>query len=137
MSWQSKYERVPFVEKGRVMDGADCWGLVRIILKEERGIDLPDYLGVYNEDFKKWSQDERTALEEIMKAEADQKWQEVTRPQPFDVILMKMKGFATHVGIVIDRQRMIHCQEGIGTSIEKFNSIRWSDNVVGFYRWVN
>lgn len=137
MTWQNKYAHIPFKEKGRSAAGADCWGLVRIIYQAERGIELPDYLEVYELGFSAWSKDDRTKLERLVQEESKQKWQEVSRPQPFDVIVMKMKGFATHVGIVIDSQRMIHCQEGIGTSIEKFNSIRWRDNVVGFYRWGN
>ncbi len=137
MSWHHKYERVPFLEKGRTIDGCDCWGLVALVLKNERGIDLPDYLMVYDEDFKSWSSEQRQQLQKVISEESAKCWQEVEKPQAFDVILMKMKGFNTHVGIAIDGNRMIHCQRNIGTSIEKMDSIRWRNNVVGFYRWAS
>lgn len=129
MEWQKKYERVPFVERGRIMSGADCWGLVCLVYAQERGIVLPSYAEAYE------STDDRARLAEIVSHESQQGWQAVDRPQPFDVILLKMGGIPSHVGIVIDRQRMIHCQRDIGTAIEKINSIRWRDNVAGFFRW--
>lgn len=137
MAWYHKYERVPFLEKGRTMDGADCWGHARLIYKNERGIELPDYLEVYEPNFKEWSNEHRALLQRLASDESQKHWQEVFEPQEFDIILMKQKGYNTHVGVAIDDRRMIHCQRNIGTSIERFNSIRWRNNVVGFYRWAS
>jgi len=39
-----QYAFVPYVDKGRSMSGADCWGIVRLVLHREHGInDLPEF----------------------------------------------------------------------------------------------
>jgi len=39
-----QYAFVPYIDKGRSMDGADCWGIVRLVLQREHGIgDLPGF----------------------------------------------------------------------------------------------
>jgi cell wall-associated NlpC family hydrolase len=38
------YMFVPYLDKGRTMSGADCWGLVRLVLGREFGIQgLPEF----------------------------------------------------------------------------------------------
>jgi len=41
-----------------------------------------------------------------------------------------------HVGLVIDRKRMLHVMEGINSTIEEFTGIQWKKKVEGFYRYV-
>ena len=39
-----QYAFVPYIDKGRSMNGADCWGIVRLVLHREHGInDLPEF----------------------------------------------------------------------------------------------
>ena len=133
MVWQNKYERVPFKEKGRDLSGCDCWGLVRIILKEECGIDVPSYVEAYE------TTNDRDTLNALISDESGQYWQEIPKGQekPFDVVVLKMRGVPMHVGIVIGAGKMIHCARGVGTAIERYRSIKWQDNVTGFFRWRN
>ena len=42
-SWLNKYIGVPYVPGGRDMDGADCYGLVKMIYRDGLGLDLPDW----------------------------------------------------------------------------------------------
>lgn len=37
----SRYMSIPYRKSGRGRDGADCYGFVRIVIREELGIDLP------------------------------------------------------------------------------------------------
>lgn len=131
MSWASKYIQIPFGEKGRDHNSCDCWGLACIVYKEERGIILPSYTEVYE------STNDREILRQTIKSESNQFWQQVKKPEPFDMVLLKMRGIPMHVGIVIDNNNMLHCLKGVGTAIERFNSIKWQSNVMGFWRWVN
>ena len=57
LPWTRRYIGVPYAKKGRSMDGADCWGLVRIVLDEQFGIAVPSYSDLYDgsEDVKAWS----------------------------------------------------------------------------------
>ena len=39
-----KYKTVPYLDGGRTMAGADCWGLVRMVLMDEYGVPwLPEW----------------------------------------------------------------------------------------------
>lgn len=51
-----------------------------------------------------------------------------------DVIVMKINGRPLHVGMVIEKGRMIHIQQGINSCIESYNGVKWRDRVSGFYR---
>lgn len=129
-SWQSKYNRIPFAEKGRTEHGADCWGLACLVYKNELGIELPDYLDVYE------TTNDREALSEIIASESAEHWDHPKRgeEQPFDIIILDMRGVPMHVGIIIRKGFMIHCARGIGTTIESYDTLRWKHKVRGFAR---
>lgn len=120
---------IPFVERGRSMDGADCWGLVRLIYKNELGIDLPDYSDSYE------STNDREMLANIVESESKNNWHSVNDPKEFDVIILNMRGVPMHVGIVTKLNHMIHCSRGIDTVHEHFGTSRWKHKVMGFERW--
>lgn len=131
MSWAEKYIAIPFVEKGRDKAGLDCYGLVRLVYGQEIGIDLPDYLAAYE------TTDDREALNALISHEKSQLWREKPngRECEFDVAVLKMRGVPMHVGVVIGGGKMLHCLKGVGTSIERYNSIKWQSSVAGFFGW--
>lgn len=42
-AWASEYVGIPFADYGRTREGADCWGLARLIWRERAGIVLPEF----------------------------------------------------------------------------------------------
>ena len=53
----------------------------------------------------------------------------------YDIILLRTGNMIYHVGLVIDKKRMLHVMEGINSTIEEFTGIQWKQKVEGFYRW--
>lgn len=128
--WWNRYLAVPFLEKGRSMEGCDCWGLVREIYRQERGIHLPDYLECYE------STNDRDKLGAVIAAERAAKWETHDgAPLPFDVLILRMRGVPMHVGVVTKPGHMLHCSRGVGTAHEPFNNLKWKNLVMGFARW--
>lgn len=129
--WWNQYLHLPFVEKGRDERGVDCWGLVRIIYRQQLGIHLPSYLECYE------TTNDRDDLAKVIKAESSAKWLNPKRGEerPFDVIILNMRGLPMHVGIVTVPGRMIHCAKDINTTHERYDSMRWSNKVKGFSRY--
>ena len=129
MSWHNEYIKIPFEERGRQVDGADCWGLVRIIYHRELGVQLP-ILQKYT------STKDKDALPTIIQEESST-WQPVKLgdEQPFDVAVFNMCGVPMHVGVVVRQNFMIHCERGSGTTLEDYTDRKWCNRLVGFYRY--
>ena len=130
MAWTDKYIEIPFKCNGRDHSGCDCWGLVCLILREERGIILPDYSGVF------LSQDpvNLRRVARLMSREKE-RWRRVERPKPFDGLLLRTGAYTYHVGLVVDRRRMIHVMAGTNSVVEPFDGIEWRNRVEEFRRY--
>jgi cell wall-associated NlpC family hydrolase len=127
--WWNKYIGLPFLEKGRDEEGVDCWGLARLIYKNERNILLPSY----EECYEKTS--DREILSKVINEERHSKWSEPATGMEFDIIILKMLGLPMHIGIVTKQNHMIHCSKDIGTVHENFASMKWQKKIMGFARY--
>jgi len=127
--WWNDYIKTPFKEKGRGHDGCDCWGLVQLIYKEQLGIDLPGYEDVYE------TTNDREILAKTIRDERNNNWIAPDTGKEFDVIIINMRGVPMHVGIVTKSGHMIHCAKDVGTCVEKYDSMRWKNKVIGFARY--
>lgn len=129
MSTYSKYIGIPFVEKGRSTQGADCWGVVKLIYSHEKGIDdLPDFSGEYADTKDKLSIP-------LLIYEERQRWQKVDTPQEHDVVVFNIAGIPIHVGVMISQTHFIHATKNINCCIEKIDSLMWRNRVEGYYRY--
>lgn len=127
--WWTKYMEIPFLEKGRSIDGVDCWGLVGLIYQNELGIELPDYLNYYE------TTNDRDILAQTIRDERNQHWESPDDKKEFDVIILNMRGVPMHVGVITKHNHMIHCAKGIGTVHENYTTARWKHKVMGVARW--
>lgn len=126
----SKYVGLKYADKGRTEKGLDCWGLARHIYKEELGIILPSFTDSYSTSE---TREEIAAIIEFQKM----KWEAIPsgKEQPFDIILLRILGIPMHIGVVIEKRKMIHVFKGSNTTIENYTSAQWRHRVLGFYRY--
>ena len=112
----------PFVDGGRGPANYDCVGLVLEVAKR-LGKTLPAYLSNEAEFHAQIAADGETLadLPRVAAATAG------------DVVLLRTGPAKHHVGVMIDRWRMIHAYEGIGVLVERINSPLWLRRILGFY----
>lgn len=129
MNFANQYIGLPFKNRGRTKDGVDCWGLVRLIYQEQYAIELPSYDDEYASSHN--ISETRDTIKEHVK---EWIYIEPGEERSGDVIVMRLSGYPTHVGIVIKNGKMLHIVEGINAVVENYHSRLWMHRIVGFYR---
>lgn len=127
--WSNKYLDIPYLLNGRTDSGADCWGLVRLIYKNEFNIDLPSFQEQYTNTS---SNSELAEVSAVIK----EGWQEVDIPHEGTVTLFRVLGEPIHVGVALDSQTFIHTRKKAGVAIEKFSNPKWKSRVLGHFKYV-
>lgn len=129
MNFAKQYIGLKFKNRGRTKDGVDCWGLVRLIYKEQYNIELPSYDDEYNSSYN--INETRDAIIEHAK-----EWTQISKEAAStgDVIVLRLSGYPTHVGIVIEKGKMLHIIEGTDAVIENYDNRLWEHRIVGFFR---
>lgn len=129
MSDWTEYVGIPFRYGGRDRKAVDCYGLVRMVLRERFSVTAPDY--IYPDA------PEHVELADVaLAAERDGFWSPVVKYlAPGDVVLLRANDLPTHCGIIIDKQfRMLHAQAGTCSCIERLTAPKWKNRIVGYYR---
>lgn len=111
------------------MNGVDCYGLVCLIYRQELGITLNSYDGIFVDQ----SALTMLKLAEEMNKERDN-WLKGDTPQAFDMIQLRTGRHAFHVGIMIDDKWMMHIEDGIDSVIESIKSPIWANRIEWVYR---
>ncbi len=124
--WCLQYVGLPFGDKGRGPT-YDCWGIVREVLRRERGLDLPDYTGEYA------SSGDRISVSAAV-TEGCRSWTKVQAAQVFDVAILRLAGRPWHCGLVVADDWMLHTLSGVGSVLERLSSPVWRNRIEGFYR---
>jgi cell wall-associated NlpC family hydrolase len=108
----------------------NCWDIVRQFALVELGKEYPRYLfdvDTLMDDSEEWIKREQSALGD--------RWVEVDQPDVGDVIIFRIRGRATHIGIYVGYNNFLHSLRGRESTIEDLNGY-WSQSVVGYYRWI-
>lgn len=106
-----------------------CWELVRLFYKQEMGIDLPSYA----DEYAKLSAEEQQEIAVLIRAERND-WREVTEPQCGDVILLRIFGEPSHIGIVLGEGKMLHVFRGNTSCVESYFGPKWAPRIDSFWR---
>lgn len=108
---------VPYDEK-------DCWQLVILFYKMILSIDLVQY------NYKDPFDNEEIAALVITHRD---KFIPVEVPQFGDIIVLRVFGFPSHLGIYLNESQILHTTDKTGSIIDQFS--RWKTRVEGFYRY--
>lgn len=121
---------VPYVRGGRSFDGWDCWGIVYCAYLHVAGLTINSLSDEYNED---------VSLKELMSivmSEADRRqWSEVEKPEPLDIGVYRVGPYYSHVSLVLEGGRMLHCDNDIGSVVERLENLVWSKRRIGYFRY--
>jgi cell wall-associated NlpC family hydrolase len=130
--WADKYALVPFVDNGRSMKGADCWGLVGLVYARELVLIVQDYSGDYD------GTKDHARITSLIEFERP-KWDPIAdgEQREFDLISLRIEDRPWHVGIVLDQENMIHTLPEIGVNVISYrvDTPNWKNAIDGFYRW--
>jgi cell wall-associated NlpC family hydrolase len=118
-----KYIGIPFKDGGRDFSGLDCWGLVRLVWQEEKGILMPDMGDAYSSAFARGEVGETAKLLEAGN------WNIDVTDQPrkeLDVLVFSFASVDLHVGLWVAPGEMLHVMKGMDTAIERYDKMKWA-----------
>lgn len=123
------YLGIPYKDNGRSAEGADCYGLVWLIYRNELGIDLPSHSEKYvtAADIK---------ATDALIANEKEEWDEIPEAEAcaFDCVLMTMAGVERHIAMVTRPGSILHVSSGRSSHIEKISSLNIRRRVKSFWR---
>jgi len=126
MHWSSKYVGLEFSETMR------CYDLVRLVLKAERQIELPDYADISAEDAIRVSDALGAPSTDALP------WAEValSDARPFDVVVMLRRRSREpgHVGILTDPRHVLHIEKVTQSVVVPLSHFSVSSRIIGFRR---
>ncbi|MBQ4331369.1 MAG: C40 family peptidase [Spirochaetaceae bacterium] len=128
-SWAADYIGIPFVSGGRDRTGLDCYGLLRLVMAEQYGYQLPlldsgydNALNIYDTSPLFFQQIPILAAEKI------------AGPQESAVALLEIRQLPCHIGIWCGGGCILHARSGVGVVAEKIDSRRLPGRIAGWYR---
>ena len=112
-AWVREYVGIPFLDRGRDRRGCDCWGLVRLVLGERFGVDLPDYSEGYegNADWTGIAQLIGSARESGAWSRIDS----IAEARVGDVVVLR--GIPPHIGVVVSRTQMLSSERDANSGL--------------------
>lgn len=128
--WAVKYIGLPYLSGGRDAHGLDCWGLLRLVYQEKKGILLPDLPGIGSRD--------ALAISREILAQRHENWFEVTEPQDADAVAMSTREVLHHVGVWIDADggKVLHSWMGCSVVADTIRNLKLRGmRTVRFFRY--
>lgn len=126
-NWWNEYVGLPYAARGRDHAGVDCWGLVRLVYAEQFDLALPSFADDY-------AASDRECIAELV-ATRQEGWMRAEASRSGDLVLMRILGAESHVGVVTTPGYFLHVREGQDAVVERLDSATWKHRVTGIYRY--
>ncbi|MCL2174971.1 MAG: NlpC/P60 family protein [Treponema sp.] len=128
-NWVKKYIGIPFLSNGRTLKGCDCYGLIRLVLRNEYGIELPEL----SNDYSSALNVEETAMlfaehRPVIAAEKIDKSEEKA------LVVITERGFSAHVGIAAGGGFVLHTGMKTGSVCQRESHPGLRNRIEGYYR---
>lgn len=126
--WVLKYIGIPFVTNGRTINGCDCYGLVRLVLRNEYEIELPELSDNYSDALNlKETEQLFTKNRPLLLANRLQK------PQESAVVLINEHGVTSHIGICAGGGYILHTGIKTGSVCQRETHPGLRGRIEGYY----
>lgn len=126
----NRFIGIPYVPHGRDYTGADCWGILYLFYRDVLGVEIPSYVAeMEGKSF------DRHGIAPLMESERDIRWKRVQNPVQGDGVSMRVGRMETHVGVYLDRGRLLHSEGPHPSEIVRLDDIRVKSRIAGFYRF--
>jgi cell wall-associated NlpC family hydrolase len=132
--WSRDYIGLPWKFAGRDREGVDCWGLLWLVFRDVLNIEVTAYVR------ETMDAPEREQIAALLSSDRMKSpWRQIKAgdEQTFDMAVFRRAGIESHVGIVIDRGRMLHILEGGESHIDRFDQGRWKPKLISLHRHEN
>lgn len=117
---------IPYKFHGRDANGADCLGIVMMWYQKFLNITIPEYFYTHK--------DANDPCDKVIDAgKNDGNWVAVDKMDRGDVIVFRIRGKATHIGVFLGGNDFLHCIAGKNSCIERVDA--WENRIVKVYRW--
>ena len=126
--WVKKYIGIPFVSNGRTKEGCDCYGLVRLVLRNEYGVELPELSDDYADALN--VRETARLFAERLPAIAGEK---IAGPQEGAVAVITEHGVAAHIGIVAGGGYILHTGVKTGSVCQRETHPGLRGRIEGYY----
>jgi cell wall-associated NlpC family hydrolase len=126
--WVKKYVGIPFVSGGRTMQGCDCWGLVRLVLHDEYGYDLPSLDADYSDAL------DRSSISPCFEKYAPLiLGEKIDCPKESSVAIIRSGKLATHIALYAGDGYILHARRRCGSVCERLSSPALTGLVEGWW----
>jgi len=135
VDWVTTYIEIPWRDGGRTREGCDCYGLVRLVLRDQLGIEVD----AYDQFYTSTETDRRDIAQTITRETAVAPWVAVPTEMARlgDVAIFRIGGLPMHCGIMLDRNQMLNIRKGACSVVESIDSILWRARLAGMFRYVH
>lgn len=133
--WAVDYLGIPYRFGGADLDGADCYGLVRLVYAERFGVKLPAYVPAGALPLAP-----RCLGPMFRAAVSGASWVHLPVDSPRsalalgDVALFNIGGHLAHCALYLGGGKILSAQEGMESCIEPLNSPLWAKRLAFFVR---
>lgn len=132
LEWPARYVGIPFLDGGRTAEGIDCWGMIRLVLSQECGIDVPSYGEISAHDLA-------GIAGMVARSCMEEPWVPVlsASKRAFDVVVMRRHRAPMHMGILVCASKMLHVEQKTSAVIVPLDHPSVASRLNGFFRHRN